>query len=136
MRWSLSDWLNCGSSHDRRRDSLGAVDRDRSRCDKETLMAPLIDLIGRKFGRWTVLEYIGPTMRGHHAKWLCRCRCGNERLVCSQNLRMGVTQSCGCYRRDRTRALASKLAKARNKRRKQNYEGTCGLPCQIGQDHT
>jgi hypothetical protein len=43
------------------------------------------------FGRLTVLERVGQ-------KWLCRCSCGNEKLVSSRNLRSGNTSSCGCIR--------------------------------------
>ena len=32
--------------------------------------------------------------------WLCRCECGNERIVLGKCLRNGHTQSCGCLNRD------------------------------------
>lgn len=54
----------------------------------------LINLAGRKYGRLTVL-YKMPTNR-EKAMWLCRCECGNSRSVSGNNLRYGVTKSCGC----------------------------------------
>lgn len=35
--------------------------------------------------------------------WLCRCNCGNETIVSSNNLRRGLTKSCGCLRKERVR---------------------------------
>src|SRR5690242_10933367 len=60
-------------------------------------MTQLIDMTGRKFGRWTVLER-APRGKVSNAKWLCRCECGNERAVVSVVLRRGESVSCGCYR--------------------------------------
>ena len=34
--------------------------------------------------------------------WLCKCDCGNERIVNGYSLRTGATVSCGCYSRDKT----------------------------------
>lgn len=33
--------------------------------------------------------------------WLCRCECGNEKVVYGDNLRYGYTQSCGCLQKER-----------------------------------
>lgn len=53
--------------------------------------------VGERFGRWTVLE--GWAVDSHrHRKWLCRCDCGAERLVCAMKLRNGKSRSCGCAR--------------------------------------
>lgn len=54
-----------------------------------------INLLGRKFGRLTV---IGETQEkyGTSYKWLCRCDCGTEKLVVGSQLTRGHTKSCGC----------------------------------------
>lgn len=57
------------------------------------------DLTGMIFGRLTVL-YRSGTNKDHHALWHCRCSCGNERDVSSNNLLNGNTHSCGCYRQE------------------------------------
>jgi hypothetical protein len=57
--------------------------------------APLIDLTGRIFGRWTVLKR-EPNNRQGSARWLCRCSCGTERVVAGNHLRRRATRSCGC----------------------------------------
>lgn len=61
-----------------------------------------IDLIGRRFGRLTVIERdaSAKTGPGHHAKYICQCDCGNIISAYGNHLRGGITKSCGCYRRD------------------------------------
>ena len=62
----------------------------------------LIDLTGQRFGRLTVIKqaptHITKDGRYHFTKWWCRCDCGKEVAVIGQNLKRGVTRSCGCYR--------------------------------------
>ena len=48
---------------------------------------------GKRFGKWTVLEYVDKQ------KYLCRCDCGTERVIYSPNLTTGKTRSCGCANR-------------------------------------
>jgi hypothetical protein len=56
-----------------------------------------IDLTGRKFGRWTVIERAG-TRRTMTTKviWLCRCECGAQLTVSASSLTRGTSKSCGC----------------------------------------
>lgn len=68
-------------------------------------MSALIDLAGLQFGRLLVLSNV-VGRRGAKAKWICRCSCGNEKIVCSGKLRDGRTRSCGCLRRETTAFLA------------------------------
>ena len=59
----------------------------------------IADNIGRVYGQLTVLAEAG---RGTDARkrrqWLCRCTCGNELPVRTENLLSGNTVSCGCRR--------------------------------------
>jgi hypothetical protein len=62
----------------------------------------IVDLTGMNFGRLTVLER-GPWRtegKRRRATWLCRCRCGNEKLVRGGSLTSSLTQSCGCLHRE------------------------------------
>ena len=61
----------------------------------------LLNLIGRTFGRLTVVERAGSV--GDKVCWLCRCDCGNSTKATSNNLKRGFVTSCGCYRREFTR---------------------------------
>ena len=40
--------------------------------------------------------------------WECQCDCGNRSLVTSQNLRNGLTKSCGCMKREQIKDLHKK----------------------------
>lgn len=58
----------------------------------------VIDLVGRTFERWTVIEFAGKTNAGA-AKWKCVCSCEakTERIITANALKAGQTKSCGCY---------------------------------------
>jgi hypothetical protein len=79
----------------------------------------LIDLTGRKFGRWTVLSLHPERMRygkaGHAviALWRCACDCGSERLVFGSNLRRGLSTSCGCFKLEQLVKRSTKHGHAR-----------------------
>lgn len=55
-----------------------------------------LDLTGFKFGKLKVIEesYI----KNYKHYWLCKCECGNECIVCSSDLTIGKTKSCGCLK--------------------------------------
>lgn len=55
---------------------------------------PVKDLTGTQFGRLTVLSYAGSS------RWKCRCVCGEETSVKTYALKQGITQSCGCLRKE------------------------------------
>jgi hypothetical protein len=59
----------------------------------------LIDLVGKRFGRLTVISK-GERDRYSKMHWLCKCDCGNETMVCVSNLKSGHTTSCGCFRNE------------------------------------
>ena len=54
----------------------------------------LQDISGKTFNRLYVnrLAYVN---KGR-SYWLCRCQCGNEKIVAGNNLKSGQTKSCGC----------------------------------------
>ncbi len=59
-----------------------------------------IDMTGKRFGRLLVLSRAENTPKGW-AQWLCRCDCGNEKVIVGTSLtRKRPTQSCGCRHRD------------------------------------
>lgn len=59
-----------------------------------------IDIIGQKFGRWTVVKETGRDER-QECLWECRCDCGNIRIVQGHHLRSGHSKSCGCLKREK-----------------------------------
>ena len=58
-------------------------------------MPTLIDLIGNRFGKLTVVSRAPNKSR---TAWRCRCQCGRETTVIGQNLIRGCSQSCGDFR--------------------------------------
>ena len=54
------------------------------------------DLIGKRFGRLTVMELGG--VKRNHAQWLCLCDCGLTTLSYAYQLNNGSKKSCGCLR--------------------------------------
>jgi len=60
----------------------------------------IIDLTGQKFGLLTVLSKSDKTRgKRNRIAWKCLCECGKEVLVVGEQLRYGVTKSCGCLKR-------------------------------------
>jgi len=64
-----------------------------------------IDLVGRQFGRLTVVARDARP----GSFWFCRCTCGNIRSIGSVTLQSGNTRSCGCLKLDVCRARAATL---------------------------
>lgn len=57
-----------------------------------------IDLGGQKFGKLTVVEYVGQTKK-KNSLWRCRCECGDEIITQTKYLTGGKTRSCGCIQK-------------------------------------
>lgn len=62
----------------------------------------LKDMTGQRFGRLTVLyrDESKPKGHGHKAWWICKCDCGNIKSIKGENLRRGLTKSCGCLHKE------------------------------------
>ena len=69
-------------------------------------MPKAIDITGERYGRLTVIK------KAHIDKpkswWVCKCDCGNEKIVSADSLRRGAIVSCGCYHRERTAQINTK----------------------------
>lgn len=61
------------------------------------------DLSGQKFNRMLILSYQGKNNIGQ-SLWLCRCDCGNEKVVLAHHLKSGNIKSCGCLLLSENRA--------------------------------
>lgn len=59
----------------------------------------IVDMKNNKFGFLTVVKraetHITPSGQ-KKVMWLCKCDCGNETIVASQDIKSGHTKSCGC----------------------------------------
>jgi len=74
----------------------------------------LNNLVGKKFGRWTVINKCYKKIEEKKIKnknngnsnsviyWNCKCDCGNMGVVSSSNLKNGKSKSCGCLEKEMT----------------------------------
>lgn len=61
-------------------------------------MRYIIDLIGRKFGRLTVIKR--DNRRQGKLRWTCLCKCGTIIHTRGDGLREGRSKSCGCLHKE------------------------------------
>ena len=59
-----------------------------------------LDLTNKRFGRLTVIKYV-ETDKNRKKLWLCKCDCGNKKIVAASALRRGLTISCGCNKSEK-----------------------------------
>jgi hypothetical protein len=72
------------------------------------------DLTGQSFGRLVAIEPTKERVHNGNVVWRCVCSCGEVAFVRSTNLTRGVTQSCGCLRREKWKfATVASLATIR-----------------------
>ena len=95
----------CGNTCVKSRSELMSGEAKSCGCSRSRSMRGkgLIDLTGKKFGRWTVLGRAEDKIEknGHHrTMWHCVCECGTEKDVSGSSLRSGGTLSCGCLKLD------------------------------------
>jgi hypothetical protein len=74
-------------------------------------MSQVHDLVGKKLGRLTVLQFAGSQGKCPNSIWACVCECGKKKIVRGVNLLSGQIKSCGCLRKEITRALGYKSRK-------------------------
>ena len=58
----------------------------------------MINLVGERYGRLTVVEF--DRLQKHKTYWKCVCDCGLTVVATGNNLRSGNTKSCGCLHRE------------------------------------
>lgn len=53
-------------------------------------------MIGKKFGKLTVIEEVQKRSKNGHKQYKCICDCGNIKIVRGDTLKNGSSRSCGC----------------------------------------
>ena len=72
-----------------------------AKANNSTRCAQHEDIIGRKFGRWTVLRRSDRiNSQGYRAYLWCRCECGVTREVQRCGIVAGASKSCGCLHKE------------------------------------
>jgi hypothetical protein len=76
-----------------------------------------IDLTGQRFGRLLIISRVenirnktGLHINESRAAWLCKCDCGKEKIVTGGSLRRGLSESCGCLKKERCAAALHLLS--------------------------
>lgn len=70
-------------------------------------MGKINELTGETFGRLEVIRYEG--VNNHRkATWLCRCQCGNTKVLVGSSLISGSVVSCGCFKNSEAKRRFSK----------------------------
>lgn len=87
----------------------------------------MIDMIGKKYGRLTVVEF--DRLQNHKTYWKCVCDCGLSVVANGNNLRSGNTSSCGCLRREKAqqRGFANTIHGESHENRTRLYTIWCGM---------
>lgn len=74
-----------------------------------------VDETGNKYGKLTVLykiENTDATKKG--AYWMCKCDCGNQKIIFGNSLRRGNTTSCGCIGKSKGEYIIEEILKQNN----------------------
>lgn len=59
----------------------------------------LVDLTNKRYGMLTVIKRASYN-KGKSVVWVCKCDCGNIVDKVGNYLKVGDTQSCGCYKKE------------------------------------
>ncbi len=91
---------DCGSNTSPAEDALKrGLTRSCGCLHRDVASAAAHDLVGRRFGRLTVIRRVGSD-KSRAATWLVRCDCGKEKTIRSTGLTFALTESCGCIQRE------------------------------------
>ena len=87
----------------------------------------MIDLVGERYGRLTVVEF--ERIQNHKSYWKCVCDCGLTVIASGNNLRSGNTKSCGCLHREKVSETGRKNARhgESHDKRTRLYGIWCGM---------
>lgn len=88
---------SCGTI--KRISASGLVRGESTRCRECAVASRRIPMIGKKFGKLTILEQASKEQINQHgAYYICKCECGNTAIARGCDLRKGYIISCGCQR--------------------------------------
>jgi hypothetical protein len=79
---------------------IGGITKSCGCLNDEKRRAQAFNIIGKRFGRLTVVKRLGS--KAGSALWLSECDCGNFKECVTADLTRGNTTSCGCYNREQS----------------------------------
>ena len=81
-----------------------------------------IDLKGKRFGRLIALSYTSKVCSDRkRVFWLCQCDCGQIKKIEGEALLRGLTQSCGCLKKELIRERSLKHGATINRKPSKEY---------------
>lgn len=98
-------------------------------------MSAILDLNGKRFGRLVVIGRAEDRVQKNGRRrvmWTCQCDCGNVVTVLGDNLKKGVSNSCGCLRKEIMSAAKSTHGDTKTKL----YGVWCGIKRRCYNEHT
>lgn len=71
------------------------------------VIGKVIDISGDKYGKLTVVKLSHKVKNrwGSKTYWLCKCECGNHKVVRKDHLKSGATKSCSCVEKQNLKGL-------------------------------
>ena len=72
------------------------------------------NMSGQKYGMLTLIKKVGfkqsegKDVNRRYAMYLCKCTCGNYKILVGKEVKRGKVKSCGCYRRFHSPTLIKK----------------------------
>jgi hypothetical protein len=75
----------------------------------------VVDIIGKRFGRWTVISYAGKD-KYHNKLVLVQCDCGTQKVHRLYNVEVGETHECITCARKKIKGRKNNYPKDRKRR--------------------
>ena len=72
-------------------------------------------MIGKKFGRLSVINTSNMRTSENRLKYECVCECGNNVIVDGKSLRNGHTKSCGCLSKELSKKRVTTHGKTKSR---------------------
>lgn len=89
----------CGTKREIQHHNLKTNKQCRACTDNEKLEKNKKEMIGKKFDKWLVLDFVGITKRSSF--YLCECECGTKQKIRINSLKSGKTTKCRkCHFKD------------------------------------
>jgi hypothetical protein len=93
-RFIVSEIDTLIDAEDTKTSHVEALEWFKERLEEKLMRGVRLELHGEQFGKWTVVSPAENLNR--KTRWICRCECGKERKVLTENLMNGLSNSCGC----------------------------------------
>ena len=90
------------------------MEKDLKQIIIDGIKTKIIDLTGNIYGKLIVTNFAYRKRSGKNYKyyWACQCDCGGVCTVESNNLKSGITKSCGCCEKVFKKQILQEISKS------------------------